>query len=181
MDIYGAQPTQTNGNPVFPATNWTGPLTAGNVIHSDGTGNLAAVAGQKGMANSGYAVMAQSSVINQATNGTSAGVWTDPNLIIPAQSQIIRISAMVTTPWSGASATFGVGTTASATALTAAGAASGATRGQIILSPGSNVTAISNWDNVGATDIQLMFTSTNTGNGVATVTIEYLQGINMAS
>jgi len=181
MDINGGQNTQTSGNPLFPATSYTGPLVAGNVLHSDGSGTLAGVGEQSGIANAGYVVMAQSSVINQATNGSSPGVWTDPNIIIPAQSQILRITLMVTTAWSGASATLGIGTTASATALTAAGAGSGSGLGPIAFSPGSSATAIGNWDNVGLTDVQIVVTSTNTGNGVGTLTVEYIQSINNAS
>lgn len=181
MDINGGQLTQSNGNPAFPATTFSGPLVAGGVLHSDGTGNLAGVGGQVGTANTGYAVMAQTSVIKQATNGAVAGVWTDPNLIIPAQSQILRITLMVTTAWTGSLATFGIGNTASATAYTAAGAGTGATRGIVALTPGSNATAIGLWDNVGSTDVQIVVTSTNTGNGVGTLTVEYVQGINNAS
>lgn len=182
MDINGGQITQTNGNPVWPTTTVTGPLVAGNVFHGDGSTSLAG-AGENnlGLANAGYVVMAQTSVINQATNGSSAGVWTDPNIIIPAQSQILRITLMVTTAWSGASATLGIGNTVSATAYTAAGAGSGATRGIIQFSPGTNATAIGNWDNVGTSDVQIVVTSTNTGNGVGTLTVEYVQGINNAS
>jgi hypothetical protein len=181
MDINGGQLTQTNGNPALPATTFTGPLTAGNVIHGDGTTNLAGVGGQTGQANGGYAVMAQTSVIKQATNGTVAGVWTDTNLIIPAQSQILRITLMVTTAWTGSSTTLGIGNTVSATAYTTAGAGSAAARGQIVFSPGTVPAAIGNWDNVGTSDVQIVVTSTNTGSGVGTLTVEYIQGINNAS
>ena len=182
MDINGGALTQPNGSPALPGTTFTGPLIAGPIPHGDGTTNLAGVGSTNGgLADAGYAVMAQSSVINQATNGSSAGVWTDPNIIIPAQSQILRITLMVTTPWSGASATLGIGDTVSATAFTAAGAGSGASRGQIQFSPGSGATQIGNWDNVGTSDVQIVVTSTNTGNGVGTLTVEYIQGINNAS
>lgn len=182
MDINGGQNTQTNGNPAQPGTTWTGPLIAGPIPHGDGTTTLAGPNNlQGGQADAGYVVMAQSSVINQATNGTVAGVWTDTNLIIPAQSQILRITLMVTTAWTGSVATFGIGNTVSATAYTAAAAGSGATRGPAILSPGTDPTRGGLWDNVGASDVQIVVTSTNTGNGVGTLTVEYVQGINLAS
>lgn len=182
MDVNGGQLTQSNGNPAFPASTFTGPLVAGNVLHSDGSGTLAAVGElQGGLANTGYAVMAQSDVITQATNGSSAGVFTSANIIIPAQSQILRITLMVTTAWSGASAALGIGNTVSATAYTTAGAGSGATRGPITFSPGTVAAAGLLWDNVGASDVQIVITSTNTGNGVGTLTVEYLQGVNLAS
>ena len=181
MQVNGGQLTQTNGNPVWPGTLVTGPLLAGNVFNSDGTGNLAGAGKQQGTANVGYVVMAQTDVITQATNGTSVGVFTSTNIVIPAQSQILRITLMVTTGWSGASKTLGIGNTVSPTAYTAAGAADGTNRGPISFSPGSDATIIGNWDNVGASDVQLVITSTNTGNGVGTLVVEYLQGINQAS
>ena len=39
-----------NGSSVFPATNFTGPITAGNVFNSDGTGNLAGLGNKIGRA-----------------------------------------------------------------------------------------------------------------------------------
>ena len=181
MQVNGGQLTQTSGNPVWPGSQFTGPLLAGNVFNSDGTGNLAGAGEQQGTANVGYVVMAQTDVITQATNGTSTGVFTSTNIVIPAQSQILRITFMVTTGWSGASKTLGIGNTVSPTAYTAAGAADGTSRGLISFSPGSDATIIGNWDNVGASDVQLVITSTNTGNGVGTLVVEYLQGINQAS
>lgn len=173
MDVNGGQSPNPNGSPLLPGTTFSGPLLAGNVLHSDGSGTLSATGGNIGTANVGYCVMAQSQPITQASGVTA--------LVIPAQSQILRITMMVTTAWSGASATFGAGNTVSATAYTAAGAASGATRGIVTLTPGSNATAIGNWDNTGSVDVQLLITSTNTGNGVGTLTVEYVQSINLAS
>lgn len=181
MDINGGQSTQTNGNPPLPGTTVSGPWLAGNVIHSDGSGTLAGVGGSKGTANVGYTVMAQSSVITQATNGTVAGVWTDPNIIIPAQSQILRITLMVTTAWTGGAATLGIGNTVSATAYTAAAALTASARGPLSATPGTVAAAGLNWDNVGTTDVQIVVTSANTGNGVGTLTVEYIQSINNAS
>ena len=189
MDINGGQTTQTNGNPIGPGTHTTGPLLAGGVIHTDGTGALAATGGSSGTANVGYVVMSQAVVITQA-NGTTtgapngvatAGVYTT-GIVIPAQSQIIGMKLMVTTAWSGGSPNLGVGTTVSATALTAAAAVTGsATLGQQSITPGTGATQIANWDNTGTTDIQIVITSTNTGAGVGTFSVEYIQGINQAS
>lgn len=183
MDINGGQIVQPNGSPATPGTSFAGPLIAGPVLHGDGSTNLAAAGsmGQGGMADAGYVVMAQTSVINQATNEGVAGVWLDPNLIIPAQSQILRITVMVTTAWTGAAATFGIGIPGTAAFFTAAAALTASALGPLSATPGTDATRIGNWDNVGNTDVQLMFTSTNTGNGVATVTVEYIQGINNAS
>ncbi len=162
------------------ASHWTGPLKAGNVLDSDGTGNLASAGGSSGTANVGYAVMAQSEVITQATNVSSAGVYTSA-IVIPAQSQILSITLMATTAWSGSAKTMGIGDTASATAFTAAGAGDATTRGLITFSPGTDATMIGNWDNVGSTDVRIKITSTNTGTGVGTLTVTYVQSNNLAS
>lgn len=182
MDVNGGELTQSNGNPIFPGTAFTGPLLAGNILHGDGTSALAG-AGEMtgGLANVGYITAAQVDVITQATNGSVAGVYTSGDIVIPAQSQILRITGMVTTAWTGASTTLGIGTNLSATAFTAAGAGNANARGIITFSPGTNATAIANWDNTGSTDVQIVITSTNTGSGVMTLTVEYIQGINNAS
>lgn len=180
-DITGGQLTQTNGDPVFPGTVLTGPVIAGNVVNSDGTTNLAGLGSQSGVANQGYATMSQSCVITQATNTGVAGQFACP-IVIPAQSQIHAIKIMVTTAFSGGATTLGIGSSGSATAFTAANAVvtSGAL-GQVSITPGTVAAAIANWDNVGNQDVQIVVLSTNTGTGVATLTVTYAQGINLAS
>ena len=155
-------------------TVFTGPIKAGNVLQSDGSGTLAGVGGSTGTANVGYVTMAQSEVITQATNGSSAGVYTT-SIVIPADSQILGIDLLVTTAWTGAASTLGIGTTASATALTTAGAVAGGTKGVVAATPGTNDTCIANWKDVGTTDIQVRVTSTNTGSGVGVLTVRYIQ------
>ena len=183
-DIQPGQYPNPNGSPVTPGTTLTGPVFAGTVFNSDGTGNLAALGGTIGTQNIGYVQMAQSAVVTQASGVTA--------ITIPAQSQIIDIYLMVTTPWTGAATTLGIGATAgtsAATAFTAAGAVAGGTRGQVTITPGTSATQIANWDNVsnatfqtgGPTDVQILVTSTNTGSGVGTLTVSYIQGINNAS
>ena len=180
-DITGGQVTQTNGNPVFPGSQFTGPGLSGNVFNSDGTNNLAGVGETSGTANVGYMSMNQSCVITQATNTGSAGQFACP-IVIPAQSQIKSIKLMVTTAWSGASANLTVGTSAAAAAFTATNAVTGSgTLGQQTVSPGTSLTQIANWDNVGTQDVQIVVLSANTGNGVGTLSVEYIQGINLAS
>jgi hypothetical protein len=180
-DIQSGQLTQLNGDPALPGTFFTGPLIVGNVLQSDGTNNLAGVGVTSGTANTGYVQMAQSCVITQATNTLTAGQFACP-IVIPAQSQILHITLMVTTAFSGTATTLGIGSSGSATFFTAASAVvtSGAL-GQITVTPGTNATNIANWDNVGTQDVQLVVQSTNTGTGVATLTVEYLEGINNAS
>jgi len=181
-DINGGFYPNANGSPVQPGTAFTGPLIAGNVIHSDGTGNLAALGGTTGTANTGYAVMAQSAVVTQASGATT--------IVIPAQSQILSINMMVTTAWTGVASTFSVGATAGTTAATAFSPAteSGASAGLVAITP-STTAQIANWDNIsnstfqtgGPVDVQIKVTSTNTGSGVGTLTVTYIQGINNAS
>jgi len=171
-----------NGSPVQPGTLFTGPLLAGNVFQSDGTGNLAALAGTTGTQNIGYVVMGQSEVVTQASGGCT--------ITIPAQSQILSITMMVTTAWTGATKTFSVGATAGTTAATAfsANTIDGSAAGKVSISP-STTAQYANWDNIsnatfqtgGPTDVQILVTSANTGSGVGTLTVTYLQGINNAS
>ena len=64
----GAGYPNANGSPIGPGTSVSGPFIAGNVLHSDGSGNLAALGGSSGTANAGYAIMAQSAVITQTAS-----------------------------------------------------------------------------------------------------------------
>jgi hypothetical protein len=173
-----------NGSPVQPASTFTGPLLVGNVVSSDGTGTLAGLGGTTGTQNIGYVVMAQSEPITQASGTTS--------ITLPAQSQIIGMTLMVTTAWTGVATTLGIGATAgtsATTAFTTAGAVAGGTKGLVTITPGTATAQIANWDNIsnatfqtgGPVDVQLLVTSTNTGSGVGTLTVTYLQGINQAS
>ena len=181
-DIQPGFYPNSNGSPVQPATTFTGPLLVGNVIASDGTGNLAALGGTTGTQNLRYAVMAQSAVVTQASGGT--------DITIPAQSQILSMVMMVTTVWTGSTKTFSVGATAGTTAATAFSATGvdGSAIGRYSVSP-TTAAQIANWDNIsnatfqtgGPTDIQLFVTSANTGTGVGTLHVTYLQGINLAS
>lgn len=189
-DINGGQSPNPNGSPIQPGTTFAGPVLAGNVVHSDGTGNLAGLGGSAGTANVGYANLSQSAVITQATNGTVAGNFLT-DIVIPAQSQIHSIKLMVTTAWSGGATTLGVGATAgttAATALTTATGIQGSTPGQITATP-STAAQIANWDNTsnvtfqaaGPQDIRIAVQSGNTGAGVGTLTVTYSPGINLAS
>jgi hypothetical protein len=183
MDVNGGQLTQTNGNPVFPGTLFTGPLLAGNIFHSDGSGALAGTGETStGTANVGYCAMEQAVVITQAAStGQSAGVFLT-TIVIPAQSQITSIKLMVTTVWSGGSVDLTVASSVTANAFTAANAVTGTNAlGQLTITPGTSLTQIANWDNVGATDVQILITSANTGSGVGTLSVSYIQGINQSS
>ena len=142
-------------------TTFSGPVKAGDIFNTTGT-----TLGQD-VANVGYVVMAQSAAVTQASGATT--------IVIPANSQILSISVMVTTAWTGAASTFGVGTTASATFLTAAGALDGAAVGPLSATPGTDATRAGNWNDVGTTDRKIAVTSTNTGDGVGVITVTYVQ------
>jgi hypothetical protein len=183
-DIQPGQSPNPNGSPATVGSTFTGPLFAGTVFNSDGTGNLAGLGGTQGTQNIGYANMAQSAVVTQASGVSS--------ITIPAQSQITDIYLMVTTAWTGAASTLNIGATAgtsAATAFTVTNAVTASALGQITITPGTGATQIANWDNVsnatfqtgGPTDVQIKVTSANTGSGVGTLTVFYIQGINNAS
>ena len=180
MDINGgvlnASFVQANGSPIFPGTVLTGPIITGNIIHSDGTGALAAVGEtQVGTANTGYANMVQSA--SGLTQSTTPQYGTNP-IVLPAQSQITDIYLMVTTIGTG---TFGIQTSAGAT-LVPTTSGSWTALGQIssTLLPTTGP-AIALWDNVGNTDVQVGLVSSANGAGIGTLTVFYVQGINLAS
>jgi hypothetical protein len=98
--------------------------------------------------------------------------------VIPAGSQIVAIIIWTTAVWA-TTTTLGVGTTASATAFTTAGAVTGlGTLGQFNVTPGTALTQISNWVDVGTTDVQLAI-STSTGTGTGWITVKYAQALNL--
>ena len=101
-DINGGQSPNPNGSPIWPGTVFTGPIIAGNVVHSDGSGTLAGVGETTGTANQGYVQMVQTQAAVNSVASTFA-----TNIVIPAQSQITDIYLMVTTVQ--AAGTVGVG------------------------------------------------------------------------
>lgn len=158
------------------STVFTGPVLAGNVLQSDGSGTLAKLGGSSGEQNVGFCVMAQSQAITQA-GPLADGVFTT-DIVIPADSRILRAYVIVTVAWDGVADTLGLGTTVSATALTAAAAVAGTALGFVSASPGTDATRIGTWLDVGATDIKVVVTSTNTGAGEGVLVVEYIQSIN---
>ena len=142
-------------------TTFTGPIKAGNIPNTSGS-SLG-----KDVKNTGWVLMAQSSAFTQASGAT--------DIVIPANSQIVDIKVFLTTAMTGVATTFGIGTTASATFLTAAGALDGAAIGPLTATPGTDATRNGNWIDVGTTDRKIAITSTNTGSGVGNIVVTYLQ------
>lgn len=156
-------------------TTFTGPITAGDIINTSGT-----TVGTD-VANVGYVVMAQSAVVNQATNISSAGVY-KTDIVIPANSQILSITILKTTAWSGVATTINVGTNSTATQLAvAADNDLGTTFGNSDIICGSDATRAGVWKDVGTTDVQIYTKSTNTGAGVGIITVTYLQANNLTA
>lgn len=178
MDLSNAGSStfpQGNGTAIWPGTNFTGPLTAGNVMSSDGSGNLAGGGGTVGTANTGYALMTQTWPVTQ----TGTGNITVSNIVVPAQSQVTAVQVLITKAWDGGNSTFNIGTTGNSTAFGATGSVQGNATGQISITPAAgNATQIANWANVGATDVRFETVSVGSGNGTGLLTVSYIQGIN---
>jgi len=149
-------------------TTFTGPVRAGNVLYTTGTS-------VGSIANVGYVVMSQSAPVAQATNVAVAGLY-KTNIVIPAGSQILSISVLKTTAWSGVADTINVGTNATATQIAvAADNDLGATLGISAIIPGDSSARSLVWKDVGTSDVQIFTLSTNTGNGVGVLTVTYVQ------
>ena len=146
-------------------TTFSGPIRAGNIRNTTGT-----TVGTN-IANVGQTVMAQSQAVTQASSTTT--------IVIPANSQIVEMTLYVTTAWDGVASTLGLGNTALATAYTAAGAVAGGTIGVVSITPGTDATRTLAFVDVGATDVKIVVTSTNTGAGVGYLTVRYVQANNL--
>ena len=143
-------------------TTFTGPIKSGNIPDTSGT-----TLGTN-VKNVGYVALAQTFPITQA--GSATALATD--IVIPAHSHILNIQALNTVAWD-ATNTLSVGTSATATELVPT--ATGMPVGFVSLLPGTNSTAIGKWDDTGATDVRIWVKSTNTGAGVGTIIVRYLQ------
>jgi hypothetical protein len=148
-------------------TTFSGPVKAGTIKFTTGS-----TLGYN-VSNLGTMQLCQTEAITQATNGSSAGVYTT-KIVIPANSTILSIALYVNAVWSGAATTLGIGNTVSATAYTAAGGVAGGTLGAVNAAP-TTATQTNNWINVGTSDVELVVTSTNTGTGTGTLVVEYIQ------
>jgi len=151
------------------STVFTGPLLAGNVLNSDGTGNLAGVGGSSGTQNVGFVQMAQGAVISESATAAATSI------VIPAQSLITDIYLNITAAWS-ASGTLSIGTTSAANQLASAIPNASLVQGQYVVPVTS---LIANWNNVSNTqDVQIWVQSSAGGTGSAILVIAYLQGYN---
>ena len=145
-------------------TTFSGPIRAGNIYNTTGT-----TLGTN-VKNIGSVVMVQVFPVTQA--GSATALATD--IVLPANSHILNIQLLSTTAWTGAATTISVGTSATSTELVSAGVTSGAI-GLAALTPGTNATRVENWDDTGTTDKRVFVLSANTGDGVGTLTVRYIQ------
>jgi hypothetical protein len=149
-------------------TTFTGPIRAGNILNTSGT-----TLGQN-VKNVGSVVMVQTFPITQA--GTATALATP--IVLPVNSHILNMQMVVTTAWTGGATTFSVGNSATSTEYVSG--AAGGTIGVIGLSPGSDATRTANWDDTGTTDKRVFVLSANTGSGVGTITVRYIQAHDLA-
>lgn len=149
-------------------TTFTGPIRAGDILQTSGT-----TLGQD-VKNVGSVVMVQTYPITQALTATALGT----TIVLPDNSHILNMQMVVTAVWSGAATTFSVGTSATSTELVSA--AAGGTIGVIGLTPGTDATRTANWDDTGTTDKRIFVLSANTGTGVGTLTVRYIQAHDLA-
>ena len=148
-------------------TTFSGPIKSGTIKETSGT-----TVGSN-MKNTGFVVLSQTAVIDQAATTTTT------DIIIPPNSQLISIDVTVKTAWSGGATTLGLGSVGAATTLTAAGAVQCNAVGIVAASPGTDATRTSKWLNTGTGDHRLVVTTANTGNGVGAVTVVYAQSNNI--
>ena len=147
-------------------TTFTGPIRAGNILNTSGT-----TLGQN-VKNVGSVVMVQTYPITQALTATALGT----TIVLPANSHILNIQMLNTVAWD-ATDTLSVGTTATATELVALTAM---TVGLVALNPGTDATRTAAWDDIGTTDKRIFVKSANTGVGVGTITVRYIQAHDLA-
>ena len=151
------------------STVFTGPILAGNVLNSDGSGNLAGVGGSNGTQNVGFCEMVQTASISQSTTATASGI------VIPAQSIITSIVLNITTAW-GSSGTLSIGTTTTSTELASALANASLVQGQYVVPVTSLIAA---WNNSSSTSDVMIYTKSSAGTaGRAILIVKYLQGAN---
>ena len=148
-------------------TTFSGPILAGGIKNTTGS-----TVGSN-MKNTGYVLMSQTEAVDQtaATSTTS--------IIIPAKSQLVTASLLVSVVWNGAAATAGLGYVGGATAFTAGLAFTGAALGIIPITSGANKARLDAWADVGDTDRRLLLTYNNTGTGVGWLTVTYMQAVDV--
>ena len=151
-------------------TNFSGPITAGNIRNTTGT-----TVGTD-VKNTGQVLMSQSFSFTFATEGTA----TDTNVVIPANSQIVSVDVNVETAFNDSGADIlEVGSSAD-TDLYVNDVAISAV-GKIAL---GTAALCANWKDIGTSDVRIGFIYNGANDdataGAATATISYLQNNNLS-
>lgn len=141
-------------------TTFTGPIRAGNILDTSGT-----TLGQN-VKNVGSVMMVQHVAVTQAATATAQGT----TIVLPANSHLLNIQLIAPTAWN---ANISIGTSATATELVAATAATAI--GINALTPGTDPTRTALWDDTGTTDKRVFVLSASTGPGVGSLTVRYIQ------
>jgi hypothetical protein len=137
---------------------FSGPIKAGDKKDSDANG----------VDNLGDVVLAQSGRIVQST------ALTNPGIVLPANSEIIRIDVIVDKAFDGAGNTISVGFNATADNLTDNDALV-SNPGLTSLTPNGDLADIRNWVNVGNKDVTVFFKNSANGGGAGFLRISYIQ------
>ena len=150
-------------------STFSGPIKAGNIFNTTGT-----TVGTN-VANVGFVVMSQTDTI-------AFGDTTDKSLsiVIPANSQLVDIKILVTTAFdAGTTNTLDIGIVGDSD-LYVDGAAVG-TAGDAAL---GNTALVSDWSDIGTTDVRLAAkyipTGTAASAGAARIVVSYVQNNNLA-
>lgn len=140
---------------------FSGPIKAGDKKDSDANG----------VDNLGDVVLCQSGKIVQST------ALTNPGIVIPARSEIVRIDIIVDKTFDGTGNTCSVGFNATADNLTDNDAIAN-NPGLTSLTPNGDLADIKNWVNVGDKDVTVYFKNSANGGGAGFLRISYLQARN---
>ena len=137
---------------------FSGPIKAGDKKDSDANG----------VDNLGDVVLAQSGRIVQST------ALTNPGIVLPANSEIIRIDVIVDKAFDGTGNTISVGFNATADNLTDNDTLV-SNPGLTSLTPNGDLADIKNWVNVGNKDVTVFFKNSANGGGAGFLRISYIQ------
>ena len=142
-------------------TTFSGPIKSGDKKDSDANG----------VDNLGDVVLAQSGKILQAT------ALTNPGIIIPANSEILRIDLIIDKAFTGATNTCSIGFNATADNLTDNDTITN-NPGLTSLTPNGDLADIKNWVNVGNKDVTVFFKNSASGGGAGFLRVSYIQNRN---
>ena len=145
---------------------FTGPIKAGDVLNTTGT-----TAGT--IKNVGFTVMVQTNGTTLTQTGTTTATAT--NIVIPANSHIVNIQALIFDAF-GSTQTLDVGTTSAANELVV-GAVTSAV-GLLAMTPGTSAARTTKWSNIGTSDAIIYVKSGSGTGGTFDLVVRYIQAEN---